>query len=434
MRRSVSNTLSRLKQHDYQAMGAAILCQVFGTFSTQAIEQNGLLVLYLRKLGLSASLTLSILSGFSLILSLLRVPSSHIADTVGRKRLGIAGTIVGTISLIMVALSGFLDEGIVRGVVIASVLVFALGQALFTTGWFSVLHPIIPGRHRGKFFGVLRFSWQTSGILFGAAAALLLNRFPEVWMYQIVFGGIAAGSFIRAILYRRLPELEETEEHHPSFVDAVRRVFRQEGFGRYVVYIAVRFLCLGAVLQVLALLEREVLGLADGSVVMLANLGLVGNLAGYVTGTLSVDRLGRRPFFVGTHGVLALVILAFPARVLLSGLPVVPMYAALHVCYGFLFAAFSVAMTTEEFNLVKTRRKALAFAFAGLSLIGGMSVSRFLSSLLLHPTVLPAGVQLGRYAVSNYDVVLLILGGALLLSLPLAGIVPGVRRQAAPQR
>lgn len=429
MRSSLSDRLSRLKKHNYQAMGAAILCQVFGTFSTQAIEQNGLLVLYLRRLGLSASLTLSLLSGFSLIQSVLRVPSSHIADTVGRKRLGIAGTVVGTVALIMVALSGFLDEQVVRGVVIASVLVFALGQALFTTGWFSVLHPIIPGQHRGKFFGVLRFSWQTSGVLFGAAAAILLNRFPEVWMYQIVFGAIAAGSFVRAVLYRRLPELEETEESHPPFADAVRRVFRQEGFGRYVVYIAARFLCLGAVLQVLALLEREVLGLPDGSVVMLANLGLVGNLAGYVTGTLSVDRLGRRPFFVVTHGALALVILSFPARALVHGLPMVPVYAALHVCYGFLFAAFSVAMTTEEFSLVKTRRKALAFAFAGLSLIGGMSLSRFLSSWLLHPAVLPAQVEMAGYVLSNYDVVLLILGSALLLSLPLTRIVPGVRRR-----
>jgi hypothetical protein len=106
-------------------------------------------------------------------------------------------------------------------------------------------------------------------------------------------------------------------------------------------------------------------------------------------------------------------------------------YAALHVCYGFLFAAFSVAMTTEEFSLVKTRRKALAFAFAGLSLIGGMSLSRFFSSLLLHPAVLPASLSIGRYVVSNYDVVLLILGGTLLVSLPLTGIVPGVRRASA---
>ena len=408
-------------------MGAAILCQVFGNFSTQAIEQNGLLVLYLRKLGLSASFTLSLLGGFSLIQALLRVPSSHLADTVGRKRLGFAGTIVGTVSMAMIALAGFFDAVVVQPIVVATVLAFAVGQALFTTGWFSVLHPIIPTRHLGKFFGVLRFSWQTSGILFGVGAAVLLSRYPEVSMYQIIFLAIAMGSLVRVALYRRLPELESTEEKHPRFNSAVGRVFRQHGFNRYVVYIAVRFICLGAVLQVLALLEREVLGLPDGRVVMLANLGLLGNLAGYVAGTVSVDRIGRRPFFVVSHGALALVILAFPARVLFESLPVIPVYAVLHILYGFLFAAFSVAMTTEEFNLVTTGRKALAFSFAGLSLIGGMSVSRLLSSLLLRPTVLPERLSIAGVYLSNYDAVLLGLGFAMLVTLPLTTIVPSVR-------
>lgn len=427
MKNHLSRKVDQFKTHEYKTLGTAILCQVFGTFAMQAIEQNGLLILYLRALGLSASFTLSLLSGFSLIQASLRVPSSHIADSVGRKRLGLSGTLLGTASLIMIALSGFLNPSLVRGVVITTVLLLAFGEALFSSGWFSVLHPIIPNHRRGAFFGLLRFSWQSSGIILAAVSSFFLHRYPEVWMYQIVFGVIAAGAFTRALLYTKLPQLESPGESQISFGDAVKQVFEQKGFSSYMIYIFVRFLFVGAILQILVLLEKEAIGLSDGTVVMLANIGLIGHLAGFIGGSFSVDKLSRKPFFVVSHGLMGLIILLFPLRTFFPTLPIVPVYALLHFIFGFFFANFSVAMTAEEFSLIRTERKALAFSFSGFAFIGGKAVSRFFSSFLLHPGVLPENLTVFGGSFSNYDLVLIIFGICLILTLPLTRIVPGVK-------
>lgn len=423
----LSNKVNKLKTKEYKTLGTAILCQVFGTFAMQAIEQNGLLVLYLRALGLSASFTLSLLSGFSLIQASLRVPSSHIADSLGRKRLGQSGTLLGSASLIMIALSGFLTPSLVRGVVITTVLLLAFGEALFASGWFSVLHPIIPNHRRGAFFGLLRFSWQSSGIILAAVSSFFLHRFPEVWMYQIVFGVIAAGALMRALLYTKLPQTEDPRERETSFGNAVKRVFAQKGFSSYMIYIFVRFLFVGAILQILVLLEKEAIGLSDGTVVMLANIGLIGHLAGFMGGSISVDKLSRKPFFVLSHGCMSVLILLFPLRVFFPSLPVVPVYALLHFVFGFFFANFSVAMTAEEFSLIRTERKALAFSFSGFAFIGGKALSRFISSFLLHPRILPEHITAFGRSFSNYDLVLIIFGTCLILTLPLTRIVPGVK-------
>jgi hypothetical protein len=221
--------------------------------------------------------------------------------------------------------------------------------------------------------------------------------------------------------------MENPGVRETSFGNAVKRVFRQKGFPAYMIYIFVRFLFLGAILQILVLLEKEVIGLSDGTVVMLANIGLIGHLAGFIGGSVLVDKLSRKPFFVLSHGFMSVLILLFPLRIFFPSLPVIPVYSLLHFVFGFFFANFSVAMTAEEFSLIRTERKALAFSFSGFAFIGGKAFSRFLSSFLLHPRILPEHITAFGRSISNYDQLLIIFGISLIITLPLTRIVPGVK-------
>jgi MFS family permease len=408
-------------------MTAAVFCQIFGLLGLQTIEQNGLFVLYLRRLGVPASGALGLLSLFSIIVAVTRIPVSHAADRIGRKRIGTAGTLVGTAALAGVALAGSLPESWVRVAAMTGLVLFAVGEAFFAAGWFSMLHPIIPEHRRGTFFGVLRVSWQVVGVGFAAVASVLLERNPSVATYQLVFAAVAAGALGRALLYRLLPEMEPAHTDRPAVLPALSRVLRRSEFRGYLVYILVRFLFAGSAVQVLALLEREAIGLSDGIVVTLANFGLGGNIAGFIAGAFIVDRLGRRPLFVGTHLTAAIVLLAFPARILVADLPIVAVYATLHALLGFAIASFTVAMTAEEFSLSHVESKALALSFTGFAFIGGRAASRLASSFLLRSSGLPEQLSLGAFSLSSYDLVVMILGVGLLASVPLLRLVPAVR-------
>lgn len=424
------NLRSPLAGENEKAMNIAVLCQVFGVLAMQSIEQNGLLILYFRRLGLSASLILSLLSVVSLLQAVLRIPASHRADRVGRKRMGQAGSVLGTTAVALIVLTGFGGTEVVRAFAVVSILFFAVGEGLFSSGWHSILHPIVPVGKRGRFFGVLRFSWQITGIVFAAGASLLLERFPTVRMYQIIFAVIALGALTRFFLYRTLPDLQVKEYRRYPFIGALKKILRQPGFLRFIVYVSIRFLLAGAVLQVLALLEREVLGFSEGRVVMLANFGLIGNLAGFVIGAFFVDRGNKRPFFLITHIGIGLLSVAFLLRFFITAQLVVFYYGGLHFFLGFMIASFSIAMTAKEYSLITTDRKALALSFTGFAFIGSRALSRLIASLLLHPAVLPRKSAVAGIMLSNYDVVLLIFGAGLLLTTPLTGIVPGLRKES----
>mgnify|MGYP006284306545 FL=1 len=413
----------------YRAMTVAVFCQVFGLLGVQTIEQNGLLVLYLRRLGVPAGGTLALLSIFSITVATARIPLSHLADRLGRKRIGSAGTLLGTASLLLLAGAGSLPREVVQAAAIGALVLFALSEAFFGAGWFSVLHPLIPASRRGVFFGALRVSWQAVGIGFAAAASILLNRFPAVWMYQVVFLGVGVGALGRAILYRRLPDLEAETGRRPQLREALAAVRGLPGFRRYLVYIAARFTFTGAAIQVLALLEREALGLADGTVVALANYGLVGNIAGFVLGALLVDRTGRRSLFIGTHLAAAAFLALFASRALIPGFPVMALYRPLHFLLGLAIASFSVAKTAEDFSLVHLESKALALSFSGFAFIGGRAASRMVTSVLLSGRGLPERVVIGSAEISSYDAVVMILAAGLIATLPLLRLVPAVRHR-----
>ncbi|MFP4431652.1 MAG: MFS transporter [Spirochaetaceae bacterium] len=406
-----------------RAMTTAILCQVFGVLGIQSIEQNGLLVLYYRRLGLSASATLSLISLFALIHSGGRVPLSHLADRLGRKRVGMAGTSIVVVSLLLIAAAGSFSGASLRFLAFSGLVLFAIGEAIFGAGWFSVLHPIIPGRRRGMFFGALRVSWQLFGIGFAAAAALLIGLFPDLWTYQVVFFSVAVAAFARVLLFRRLPDLAPMDDSGLSFGRSFRNVLALPAVKGFLVYVFGRYVFFGAVLQLLALLEREVLGVPDSIVVSLANFGLIGNVAGFLFGAVLVDGSGRHPFFFGTHVATVALLVGFGLRAVIPGYPVIPLYALFHLLLGTSEAIFSVSMTAEQFSLVREEGKALALSILSLAYVGGRAVSRFGVSLLLGSQGLPPTMTFGGYTISNYDLLLFLLAGGLLVTIPLLRLV-----------
>ncbi len=277
-----------------RAMRCAIIAQCFGVLGLLAFQSN-LLLVYFASLGVSSSRVLTYLSLPVLIVALLRVPLSLLADRIGKKRLGTPGLALTAIGFAMLAASGGMSEVALQWVMLSGIAVFSIGTAMMEAGWFALLSPIVPEQVRGRFFGRLRMSWQLVGVIFFGGCALFLAREPSRGMYQAVLGLIAASLAVRVIIYMRLPELEKPAPQAGGVRAAMATALSATGYVSFCAYVFLLSLCTLAYPMLFGLIEKKVLNLGDNVVVWLGTVTAVGAIIGFFLGGKAVDRFSTRP-------------------------------------------------------------------------------------------------------------------------------------------
>lgn len=408
-----------------------IAMQCAGSVS-MLLFQNGFALTYALKLGIAPHSILSLFAMLPLLGMLLTLPLAYASDRFGKKRMGLAGVMLSLIGFLLLPAAPILPwtaAGLWIGI-----LIFSAGNAAGTASWFALLSPIIPAEIRGRFFGRLRVSWQTFGLLFSLAVAALLKWNESVRVYQLILAATALLLAVRLVLYRRIPELEPPCASDGGFLSALTAVLRIPGYLPFCFYLFLIALFTGSAVMLFGLLEKQVLGFSDSRIVVMGNLLAFGSIAGFFAGGRWVDRAGTRPVFSVTHGLFALVLAGFCLRGLLPCDPVW-IVGLLTVLFGAVNAAFGIASTSEVLALIPMQDKSLATGFFIALTMGGVALSNLLIGQLLQPGVLASQWQLGGLILSEYDTVLL--GSALLVMLSGAAVrlVPAllnVRSQSLP--
>ena len=144
-------------------MRSAIFAQCFGMLPQQMLT-GGILLLYLNAMGVKPALILLVLNLTPFLSSFLSVPLAWGADCVGIKRFGSWGNflmIVGVSFYCRRCVSAWCGtQALLLPAILIGLVIHTVGAAFFNTGWFSLLSHIVPTEVTGRFFGVLRFSWQ----------------------------------------------------------------------------------------------------------------------------------------------------------------------------------------------------------------------------------------------------------------------------------
>ena len=96
----------------------------------------------------------------------------------------------------------YLPDSLIIMVVGFGIVVFGIGSAMTLGNWFALLHPIIPENIRGRFFGQLRLTWQSIGILFTLIVIYILELYPTLGMYQAILGVITILMLLRMFFYQ----------------------------------------------------------------------------------------------------------------------------------------------------------------------------------------------------------------------------------------
>ncbi|MBS1255421.1 MAG: hypothetical protein MAG581_01222 [Deltaproteobacteria bacterium] len=386
---------------------------------------NGLLLAYFSYLKVPSATILLLLALLPLAQFVCMIPFSFLADIYGKKLIGNIGHVSSLFGFILLIIASFFPESSRIWIIAFGIGFFGIGSALTLGNWFALLHPVIPENIRGRFFGRLRLTWQSVGIVLTLLFIYILEHFPTLGMYQAILAVITILMAVRIIFYQRIPELDKTVPPKESFRKTLMHVISIPDYLPFCAYCCLLTFFTGACPQIFNLIEKDVLNFSKAEIVFLGNLLIVGALAGFVLGGRMVDKLGTKYVFLFCHFGFGAILFLFLFRGLFSG-EIIIFVGILTILFGLVQAASSIAMTSETLVLIPPENKSLATGLWFTLYSGGAGLSGILSSKALELGVFNASWNWFGNPMSSYDGLVLLFGTMVLLMTVTLGLIPSV--------
>lgn len=408
-----------------RAMNAAVLLQCIGVLLT-LMFMNGVMLLYFSSLGLSADKVMLYISLPRLLQALVAIPSAYYCASHGKKRIGHAGRLLLGLGGVVLVAAGLAGGWAREALVALGSVLCGMGEAMFASGWFALLDGIVPAAMRGRFFGRLRFAWQLTGVGVTAGCSVFLtDRSPLGAFWGVLAVGVV-GAFASGALYEsRLPEIEAEVPDGAGAMEMLLRVLRAPGYLPFCAYVFLITAFTATLPAIFGLLERNVLGMGDRTVVWLGNAGMLGCVAGFWLGGRAVDRWGTKLVFLGAHFGYALALALFLVRDAVPfGAPA--WLGTLHFAFGLVFAASTIAISSEMLALAPSGNKPMATSVCWSLSQAGTAVCGLLGAGLLRSGMLKDRWTFGPLELSSYDAIVLMAAAMVLLLAVTLGLVPSV--------
>jgi MFS family permease len=411
------------------AMRSAIFGQCGGQLGS-LVFTNGLMLLYLGALGMEPAGIIRALAIPAGAAGLLIIPLAHVCDRLGIKRVGALGLLLTIAGYAGIAGAAWFDAGPPALVLaVAGIVVFASGYAMFSAGWFALLAGIVPPDVRGRFFGVLRFSWQAVAIAFSSAVTPLLSGPSQLRMFQVVMALLLLGQIDRLWQYRRIPEVTGPRPPRVGLPAALGEIVRAPRYMGFCSYLFLLYLFTANAPALFALIATNVAHLSARTVTLLGVALMAGNLAGFAVGGWAVDRIGTKVLFLLCHLGFGVLLMLYPFRAAL-GAEAWAM-AALNLGFGTVSAASTIAITTEMLALAPPERKSLSTGVCQTLMSAGSAMSGILASGAIASGMLrDRWTFLGQEA-SAFDALLVLDAVVVVLLVVTLGLVPSVVGKAA---
>jgi MFS family permease len=333
-----------------RVLGKVVGAQCFGML-TQQMLTGGLLLLYLNALGAPPARIIALLSVGPLLSALLGLPLAWLSDRAGIKIFGAWGNGLIVAGMALLASAGAClpyGQGVVLAALMAGLCVHTLGSALFNSGWFALLSHVVPSGITGRFFAVLRSSWQLAAIACFGVSALFFSRRTPVAVYQALFALGALSVALRGWFYRDIPEAPTRPGIPRTFRATLGEALRLPGLARYLAFLLPMVLVTGNAADMLRLSASRGSGFGDDQVLYMSVAGMIGALAGFSAAGPLADRYGPARLFLGCRFAFAFALALFPARHYLQ-VSAAAVGIAAAALLGSCSAALGIAVTSQSF-------------------------------------------------------------------------------------
>ena len=411
-----------------KAMRMIVLTASIGGMSYLSFN-NGLLIAYFSYLNIPSATILLLLALMPLAQFVFMLPFSFLSDILGKKFIGNIGLFSSLFGYVLLIIASILPENFYTLLIGTGIVLFGIGSAMTLGNWFALLHPIIPEKVRGRFFGRLRLTWQSIGIILTLFFIYILEQFPSLGIYQSILIMISIFMAIRILFYQQIPELEKPVPPKESLFKTLMNVIAIPDYISFCSYCFLLTLFTAACPQIFNLIEKDVLSFSKTEIVFIGNLLIVGALAGFVLGGRMVDILGTKYVFMFCHFGFAAILIMFLLRSLFPG-EIILFVGILTFLFGLVQAACGLAMTSETLVLIPQENKSLATGLWFTLYSGGAGLSGFLSSKVLELNLINPDWSMFGLPMSSYDGLLLMFGTMVLLMTVTLGLIPSMVKKA----
>lgn len=380
---------------------------------------------YFSELGFPSNTILLYLNIPTVILTLFLIPFGYLGDRFGTNKTGLVGIVFSLMGLLSVSLCGLFEGSSMHIALLAGLVATGLGQALYTSGWLSLLDPLINNDERGRFFGRLTLSWQTYGIIMGLIVAWLLGDNPDKIIYRNILLCISALYFFRIFFYLQMPVLNKSKSGSAGLIKGLKQVISYPEFLAFGCYLFLLGLATGTVPFLMGLLQKNVLGFSVEQIVNIGVSASVGAMCGFFIGGKLVDRFGCKFIFLVAHMSYGVLLFSVLARDFF-GLQFMTFFMATALLWGLVNSTSAIAITSEMVAVTPSENKSIGLSFLITMTKAGIALSAFLCSQLLSLDFLSSNWVLFGCSMSQYDGLILLLGIAVVLITVTLGLIPSV--------
>ena len=254
----------------------------------------------------------------------------------------------------------------------------ALGMtalACGTTFWFPLLHDVVPGRMRGRFFGRMRTIWSVTSFLAVIASGLFLGDTPRLWKFQMVIAVGLVFFLLRNVIIARVPEAEPPgTADYADWKQYIRDILSRRDVLVFCAYFSSLTFLAGFLGPPLVLyLER--MGFPAGENVLVYGCTMLGQILALLIAGILCDRIGTKRVFGMAHVVLCMAsfcvaAIGYTPHAIAGRL----MPVATTLCGAMLAMAY-VGSTVQLFHLAPDRGRAFFMSLGGILLMSGRALS-----------------------------------------------------------
>ncbi len=182
------------------------------------------------------------------------------------------------------------------------------------TAFNPMLADLLPAPLRGRFFGTMRGAFQITSLVVIVAAGTLLGDEPSYTTFYVLFAVMTLASFVRPILFLRLPEPHIPERKKPEpLARSISRPFRDAHFRRFLTFWAYLVFAVNLGRPFTVPYMKQDLDFPSSITIYSSSLLVLGMAVSLVQWGRLADRLGNRLVFLLNIIIISLsmVILSF---------------------------------------------------------------------------------------------------------------------------
>jgi len=388
------------------------------------IQDSAIIILFAGMLGAGSMLSLVTTALFGIMSCIFLIPFAYFVSRLGYKKSIIRTTGVGTVMVILLALTPFLGETFAKYGMIACLICFGAAMTFYAAAWFPFVDEFLPENDRSRFFGMLRFSWQTCCVVFFFVCGLIIGEKPDLWLLQTIIVITAVLLLGRAYFVNRI-KVRETDRKPLNFRYGLELVLANKPLVSFSVYLAFLYLAAQRTMPLTYVYLKNYLNIPDNIVVIISSLALGGTIIGFLCAGRMLSRYGVKKMLLAVHIAFALVnfLLFVFCR---PGAFFLVVITFLLILYGFFIAISSVAASSEMMALANPNNKAMAMAFCVSMYSAGLGGARLLSSVVIGSGILSPEWTIGTAKFSMFHSMFLGYGLGILFVCFLLVIVPAI--------